>query len=169
MVILVDDKSLYPSGPGVQAIYLDIKLSPSVAERLPFVRWGLILFGVVCLLVGFIFMSLGARPVLGFMGLEVIFLYAAYRYCEGNARQSEHCTVSEQHFIIRTTDRNGGIRFARLDPRWTDLRLVSHERGNGLIVSSKGRSYRLGAFLDLAESLAVLEILDRALRRLPGG
>ena len=169
MVISVDDKTPHSSEPGVQTMHLEIRLTPAVADRLPFVRWGLSLFGVVCLLVGFVFMSVGAQPVLGFMGLEVVLLYAVYKYCEGSARKNEHVTVSEQHFIVRTTDRHGRLSLARFDPRWTDLRLASHERGGGLIVSCKGRTRRFGDFLDLAERDTVLDLLHRALRRVPGG
>ena len=167
MAILVDDNSPYPWEPGLHTIQLDIRLSPAVNNRLPFVRWGLLLFGVVCLLVGFIFMSLGAQPVLGFMGLEVVLLYAVYKYCEGSARQSEHVTVSEHHFIVRTTDRHGYLSLARFDPGWIDVRSGSPERGGGLIVSSKGRTRRFGRFLDPAECDKVLDLLNRAVCRVP--
>ena len=110
MAILVDYKSPYPSEPGSGIIQLDIRLFPAVTGRFPFVRWGLFLFGVVCLLVGLVFMFLGAQPVLGFMGLEVVLLYAVYKFCEGSARQSGHVTVSEDHFIIRTIDRHGCLK-----------------------------------------------------------
>ena len=167
MAILVDYKSPYPCEPGSGIIQLDIRLSPAVTGRFPFVRWGLFLFGVVCLLVGLVFMFLGAQPVLGFMGLEVVLLYAVYKFCEGSARQSEHVTVSEDHFIIRTIDRHGCLSLARFDPRWIDLRVVSHDRGGGLIVSSKGRTRRFGGFLDPAECDKVLDLLNRAVYRVP--
>ena len=167
MVILVDDRKPHPSGPSVQAMHLDIRLLPAVADRLPFVRWSLFLFGVVCMLVGLIFMILGAQPVLGFMGLEVVLLYAVYKYCERNARRSEHVTVSEQHFIVRTADRNGRLSLVRFDSRWAKLRLASNDSGGGLIIFSKGRTRRFGDFLDLAERDRVLALLNRALRRAP--
>ena len=169
MAILLDDKTVYPSERGMQTMQLDIRLSPAVTKRLLFVRWGLFLFGVLCLLVGLVFMSLGAQPVLGFMGFEVVLLYAVYKYCEGSARQCEHVTVSEKHFIVRITDRHGWQSLARFDPRWTGLRLVSHERGGGLIVSSKGRTCRFGGFLDPVERDEVLYLLQRALRQVTVG
>ena len=167
MAILVDNKSSYSNEPGLDTIQLDIRLSPAVSGRFPFVRWGLLLFGVVCLLVGLVFMFLGAQPVFGFMGLEVVLLYAVYKFCEGSARQSEHVTVSEDHFIVRTIDRHGCLSLARFDPRWTDFRIVSHDRGGGLIVSSKGRTRRVGGFLDPAECDKVLDLLSRAVWRVP--
>ena len=168
MAILVYYKSPYPGEPGSGIIQLDIRLFPAVTGRFPFVRWGLFLFGVVCLLVGLVFMFLGAQPVLGFMGLEVVLLYAVYKFCEGSARQSEHVTVSEDHFILRTIDRHGCLSLARFDPQWTDLRIVSHDSGGGLIVSSKGRTRRVGGFLDPVECGKVLDLLHHALGRVPG-
>ena len=167
MAILVDDRSPYSSGSNLDTIQLDIRLSPAVTSRFPFVRWGLLLFAVVCLLVGLVFMFLGAQPVLGFMGLEVVLLYTVYKFCEGSARQSEHVTVSEDHLIIRTIDRHGRLSLTRFDPQWTDLRIVSHDRDGGLIVSSKGRSRRFGGFLDPAECEKVLDFLNRAICRVP--
>ena len=168
MAILVDDKSPYPSEPGLHTFQLDVKLSPAITGRFSFVRWVLLLFGVVCLLVGLVFMFLGAQPVLGFMGLEVVLLYAVYKFCEGSARQSEHVTVSEDHFIVRTIDRHGCLSLARFDPHWTDLRIASHDTGGGLIVSSKGRIRRIGGFLGPAECDKVLDLLHRAVCRVSG-
>ena len=167
MAILIDNKSSFSTELGLDTIQLDIRLSPAVSDRLPFVRWVLLLFGVVCLLVGLVFMLLGAQPVFGFMGLEAVLLYAVYKFCEGSARQSEHVTVSENHLIVRTIDRHGCLSLARFDPQWTDLRIVSHDRGGGLIVSSKGRTRRIGGFLGPAECHKVLDLLHRAVCRVP--
>ena len=166
-MISVDHKKPQSMDPSVHNMHVDIWLSPSISDRLTFVRWSLLLFGVLCLLVGFVFMILGAQPVLGFMGLEVVLLYAVYNYCERNARQVEHVTVSEQHFIVRTTDRHGQLSLARFDPQWIDLRLATQERGGGLIIASKGRTCRFGGFLDPAERETVLDLLLCALRRAP--
>ena len=101
------------------------------------------------------------------MGLEVVLLYAVYKFCEGSARQSEHVTGSEDHFILRTIDRHGCLSLARFDPQWTDLRIASQDTGGGLIVSSKGRIGRIGGFLGPAECDKVLDLLNRAVCRVP--
>ena len=62
-------------------ILLEVILSPSVSCRLPVIRWILGLFGAICVLVGVVFALVGAQPVLGFMGLEIILLLDAYRFC----------------------------------------------------------------------------------------
>jgi len=144
---------------------LDLRLSPDVADRLPFVRRFLIFFGGVCLLVGGIFMSLGAQPVLGFMGIEVVLLYAVYKYCERNARQTDHVTVSGRDVIVRTTDRYGRQSLSRFDTQWSNLRTARRDdTGGGLILSSKGRSRRIGTFLDPAERQKVLDLVEGVLR-----
>ena len=163
-MISINDTSIQPSGLGNQNRCLDIRLSPAVADRLYLVRWFLFFFGVVCLLVGLVFMSLGAQPVLGFMGLEVVLLYFVYKYCERNGRQSEHVTISSDHLIIRITDRYGCVSLARFDPRWVEFRLASNAAGGGLIVTSKGRSRKFGNFLNLHEREMVLDLLKRTLR-----
>ena len=144
---------------------LDLCLAPDVADRLPFVRRFLILFGVVCLLVGGVFMSLGAQPVLGFMGIEAVLLYAVYIYCARNARQAERITASDRYIIVRTTDRLGRQSLTRFDTQWTSLKPAQgNDAGGGLIISSKGRARRIGAFLDSGERQKVLELVDDVVR-----
>ena len=45
---------------------------------------------------------------------------------------------------------------------------LSYDSGGGLIVSSKGRTRRVGGFLDPVECGKVLDLLHHALGRVPG-
>ena len=165
-MILVDSTDQGVPGASAYSLRLDIRLLPAMSARLPFVQRIFILFGAVCLSVGIVFMGLGAQPVLGFMGLELILLYAAYKCCIRNARHMEHVTVTENHLIVRKTDRYGSQSLIRFDPRWSNLRTVSTKLGTGLIIYSKGRAQNFGGFLDPFEHDEVLKLLDVALRRI---
>ena len=88
---------------------LEIFLSPSVSIRLSTVRWIFSLFGCMCALVGITFALIGAQPVLGFMGVELILIFSAYRFCVRNSRMAEHIILSAQNLILRRIDRFGNI------------------------------------------------------------
>ena len=61
----------------LDGLLLEVFLSPNIATRLSVIRWILGLFGATCVLIGVLFALVGAQPVLGFMGIEVVLLLCA--------------------------------------------------------------------------------------------
>ncbi len=148
-------------------ILLEACLSPSVAIKLSAVRWILSLFGCVCVLVGVTFALIGAQPVLGFMGIEVILLFAVYRFCVRNSRMAEQIILSGHSLLFRRIDRYGNISITNLEPLWLRIE-IGGAKGviRHIILASKGRTYNVGVFLTPEEKVVLLNTLQRALRKL---
>jgi len=148
-------------------IVLEAYLSPSVAIKLSAVRWILSLFGCVCVLVGITFALIGAQPVLGFMGIEIILLFAVYRFCVRNSRMAEQINLSGHSLLLRRIDRYGNISITNLEPFWLRVE-IGRARGvfNHIILASKGRTYSVGVFLTSEEKVVLLNTLQQALRKL---
>jgi uncharacterized membrane protein len=85
---------------------------------------------------------LGAWPVLGFMGLDVIALYIAFRVSVYRAQAYEEVALSPAVLHVRKVAPNGTSRDWTLNPRWLkivrqvdedygvlDLRLISGQIG----------------------------------------
>ena len=154
--------SYYPND-----ILLEVSLSPSVASRITTIRWILMLFGLLCLSVGLIFAANGAQPVLGFMGLEVILLYVAYRFCQRNTRMAEQIVLSSRNLIFRRIDRDGNISITNFEPFWLNVELVKIQGiSKHVTIGSKGRKKKVGAFLTPKEQLKLLNTLEQALESL---
>ena len=147
-----------------KSILLEAYLSPSVAIKLSAVQWILFLFGCVCALVGITFALIGAQPVLGFMGIEIILLFAVYRFCVRNSRMAEQIILSGKSLIFRRIDRSGNISITNFEPCWLRGE-IGRARGvfRHIILASKGRTYTVGAFLTLEEKIELLNTLQRAL------
>ena len=151
----------------VGGILLEAFLSPSVAIKLSTVRWILSLFGCVCILVGLTFAIIGARPVLGFMGIEVILLFAVYRFCVRNSRMAEQIILSGHSLLFRRIDRYGNMSITNLEPLWLRVE-IGTAKGvfRHIILASKGRTYNVGVFLTPKEKVVLLNALQRALKKL---
>ena len=151
----------------VGGILLEAFLSPSVAIKLSTVRWILSLFGCVCILVGLTFAIIGARPVLGFMGIEVILLFAVYRFCVRNSRMAEQIILSGRSLLFRRIDRYGNISIINFEPLWLRVEIgIAKGVFRHIVLASKGRTYNVGVFLTPGEKVVLFNTLQRDLKKL---
>lgn len=110
---------------------------------------------------------LGAWPVLGFMGLDVLLLWWLFRLSYRDGMLRETLTLTERNLAVTRVQPDGDLETWRLDPWWLrveidaaagdDCRLVLVSRGNRLVV---------GRFLPPAERLEVADALRAALAEL---
>ena len=91
-------ESMLKSAPGI--VYFDAELRPH--RRLSPNGFAIVMLSASILdfAIGISFMVAGAWPVLGFCGLELILLYAAFRLNYHSGRRCEHICLTD-----------GGLRF----------------------------------------------------------
>jgi uncharacterized membrane protein len=113
------------------------------------------------------FFLAGAWPVVGFLGLDVVLLWIAFRVAARRADRRErlHLTAT-----VLTIDRLApGTAPARqiLPATWLTVRLVErHGRASRLVLSTHGREVEVGQFLSTPDREAVAMRLRAALMRL---
>jgi len=108
----------------------------------------MLVLGAISLAVGVTFVSMGAWPVCGFFGLDVLLVYVAFRLSYRSARQRETLRLADEEFTVERVGIRGDRRFWRFQPFW--LRVVYEERpdeSNRLSLTSHGQSLAIGAFL----------------------
>ena len=124
------------------------------------------IFGASVLVMGLIFVVVGAWPIFGFLGLDVILIYVAFRLSYRSARAYEAVRLSPNALeVIKVTPKGQEWR-AVFQPHW--LRVAVREpveRDGRLIISSHGKSLEIGAFLSHPEKQDFAEALRRALER----
>src|SRR5690606_28881408 len=113
----------------------------------------LVLMGVVALMwlgTGAFFLSLGAWPVFGFFGLDVLLLYVAFRLNYRAARVREEVSVSRTALDILKVAPSGRSQAYRFNPFWTKFRVARHEEIGitAMAVEGEGRQVPIGAFLN---------------------
>jgi len=114
-----------------------------------------------------LFWSLGAWPVAGFMGGEVVLVIGLLRaHRRWSDRMSERITLAGRHLRVARTDRRGRLHAAELEAYWARAVLTPRPgRVSELRLAARGRSVEVGHFLAEADKTDLAHAVDRALRR----
>lgn len=125
---------------------------------------------VVSVLLGVAFALAGAWPVTGFLGLDVLLLYLAFRWCRRDARRAEVIQLDQGALTVRRIAPSGKSEKWRFEPYWVRVDIDDPPKRDSLIrLSSHGQSVALGAFLTPHERLEVADALRAALRPFKDG
>jgi uncharacterized membrane protein len=114
---------------------------------------------------GVVFWMLGAWPVFGFFGLDVLAIYWAFRVNFRRAAASEEITVTISELRIRRVSHRGQVMEWVLNPLWVQLDQKSHaEFGiERLYLVSRGRRVAIANFLGADEKASFAKALMAAL------
>src|SRR3569832_231017 len=120
---------------------------------------------VVSFAAGVVFLMMGAWPVLGFFGLDVLAIYWAFRVSFRRAKASEEIRVTPSELYVRRTSHRGHVMEFRFNPLWVQLDRKTHaEFGiERLYLISKGRRVAIASFLGAAEKESFSNALVAAL------
>ena len=125
----------------------------------------MILFGAVSFIAGMLFLVMGAWPVFGFFGLDVLLLYWAFRLNYRHAEAYEQVTVTCSELKIRKVSHLGRVREWVLNPLWVKLDKVEIEDFgiNRLFLISHGKKLAVATFLGPDEKADFAKELGKAL------
>ena len=121
---------------------------------------------VVSFAAGFVFLLMGAWPVLGFFGLDVLVVYWAFRINFRDARASEEITITPSELRVRRVSHRGHVVEWVLNPLWVRLDQKTHaEFGiEKLYLVSRGRRISVASFLGADEKASFAKALTAALQ-----
>lgn len=118
-------------------------------------------------IVGGYFFAIGAWPVFGFMGVEVLLLYILFKVNYREARAYETVDLTPSKFAVCKVDPKGQASHHDFQPHWLRVDMDDPpELHSQLTVSSHGKSLTLGSFLTPDERLEVAGEIRGGLRRL---
>jgi uncharacterized membrane protein len=117
------------------------------------------------------FVIMGAWPVAGFFGLDLLALYIAFRINFARAGAFEQVILTPIELLLRQVSHRGREREWRFNPLWTRLeREVHHEFGvQRLALVSRGQSVTVGQVLSADEKARFGDALGRALAEVKRG
>src|SRR3954463_4120224 len=125
----------------------------------------MLFLSAVSFVTGLVFLMMGAWPVFGFFGLDVLVIWWAFRvnFRRGNA--SEEITVTPSELRGRRVSHRGHVVEWVLNPLWVRLDQKTHaEFGiERLYLVSKGRHVSIGSFLGPDEKASFAKALMAAL------
>ena len=91
---------------------------------------------------------MGAWPVFGFFGLDVLLVYLAFKLNYKSGRIYEKILIASKKLIISRGFPSGKLQQWSLDPYWTKVELVNQNNNTQLIVSSGKKTVSIGSFLN---------------------
>lgn len=111
------------------------------------------------------FVIMGAWPVAGFFGLDVLALYVAFRLSFSRAAAFEEIVVTSVSLMLRKVSHTGAQAEWRFNPLWTSL-LRENDDEFGLLrlsLASRGQVVPVGDALSAAERESFAAALSAAL------
>ena len=107
------------------------------------------LLSVISFAAGLVFLIMGAWPVLGFFGLDVLAVYWAFRVNFRHAKATEEISVTPSELRVRRVSHRGHVVEWVFNPLWVQLDRKTHaEFGiEKLYLLSKGRRVSVASFL----------------------
>lgn len=132
------------------------------------VLMGAVTFGWI--VTGIFFVYNGAWPIFGFLGLDVLGLYIAFRLNYRAARAREEVIVSRTRLDIWKVSPSGRTEDHHFNPFWTRFAVKRHsEIGiTSMAVEARGQHVSIGSFLNPDDRESFAKAFSRALATAKG-
>jgi uncharacterized membrane protein len=116
---------------------------------------------------GMIFFSLGAWPVVGFLGLDVLLLWWALSSSLRDGRRFEVVTLWPDQLELRQVTPRGEEQLRRFDPHAVKLVIDRDldERTTALHLRTRDDDIEIGAFLNTDDKTSFAKVFGTALKR----
>lgn len=94
-----------------------------------------------------VMISQGAWPVAGFLGLDVLAVYVAFRLSYAQVRAFERFVIEGETLIVERVDKDGGRREWTFPAYWVSVWIDEGELSTTVTLRSHGRSLEVGSYL----------------------
>jgi uncharacterized membrane protein len=125
----------------------------------------MVFLSVVSFVAGVAFLLMGAWPVFGFFGLDVLVIYWAFKINFRSAQAREEISVTSSELRVRRISHRGHVAEWVLNPLWVKLDLEADEEFGieHLYLVSRGRRLAIASFLGPGEKASFAKALIDAL------
>jgi uncharacterized membrane protein len=125
----------------------------------------MLLIGGISFIGGLVFFLIGAWPVVGFLGLDVLLVYVAFRANFRAAKAYEQVTMTASELRVRKVSHRGKTAEWTLNPLWTRIDREMHEEFGLLRLYLVSRGWRrvVASFLGPKEKEGFAKKLSAAL------
>lgn len=121
--------------------------------------------GAVSFVAGVVFFVVGAWPVVGFLGLDVLLIFVAFKINFRHASVVESLRLTRDHLVVERVNHWGQKRTWEFTPAWLQVLVEDSAPRRGLVLRSHGESLAIGRFLTREELQDLADALRQALAR----
>lgn len=156
--------------PGREAVFV-ARIAPHRSLGQDGFRVMMVFVALVAAVVALRFILLGFWPVTGFLGLDVLGLYVAFRISYRRAGAFEEVRLTPLELLFRRVTHRGESREWRFNPLWTRLIRETHEEFGlqRLALVSRGERVVIARELSPGERAHFAEAFGSALSRVKRG
>lgn len=167
MSLSITALSVAPEFDQRDAIYMDAVLRPNRSLSNHGFRIVMLSLAAMSFFSGLAFLSIGAWPVIGFFGLDVILVYLAFKVnFKAGARECETVKVSAAQVAISKTCHRGKIGWWRVSPSFARVIVDEvNEYETQVTLSAGGASLPLATCLSSHERIEFAAALKEALKQ----
>jgi uncharacterized membrane protein len=120
--------------------------------------------GTISFVMGAVFLSMGAWPVFGFFGLDVLLIYVAFRLNYRSGRAYEIVELTPALLTLTLVEPSGRQKSFEFNPYWVRVRLSERPDGRtNLRIASHGREFEFARCLNDDERREFAHVLEGAL------
>lgn len=125
----------------------------------------MIFVGAISLVCGVLFLTLGAWPVFGFFGLDILIVWLAFRANYRAARAFEEVAVWPHDLLVRQVCPRGKVSEHRFNPFFARFNVDRHEEFGirRMWLAGEGRELDIGSFLNPPDRESFATAFSRAL------
>lgn len=147
-------------------VYLDALLQPNRSLSQPGFTIFMSVLAVLSFISGMAFLSLGAIPVVGFFGLDVLAVWIAFKVCFKYQKQWTRVRVTADHLRVDYQNPKGETSHIELPSAFARIELKKPLTANSWLTLAYGKqAYVIGRFLTVDERVSLAEAIQHALRR----
>ncbi|WP_289034942.1 DUF2244 domain-containing protein [uncultured Roseibium sp.] len=127
--------------------------------------------GAVSFISGIAFLAIGAWPVFGFFGLDVLLIWLAFRLNYASAKTYEEVVVSAHEIVVRKVGPGKRHQEFRFNPLWVRMSMtrLEDEGVTRLSLSSRGEHIDIGNFLNPEDRTSFAGAMANALATAKAG
>ncbi len=148
-------------------IILNIVLNPNRSLTKSTFYLIIILLLIISISVGFFFYTLGAWPVIGFFGIDILFFTLIFYFHNKSLKISERIILTKNEMIIekiKPFGKNLIVKFA--PPNWINITIKkSIYNKSRLIIHSHGSAIFVGDFLTKVEKIQLADSLKNEINK----
>jgi uncharacterized membrane protein len=151
--------------PADGKVYMDAELRPNRSLSAQGFRIVMLSMAAMSFVAGLGFLSIGAWPVFGFFGLDVVLVYLAFKLnFRAGARERETIRVTAKEVAISRTCYRGQVGWWHVSPMFARVQVEElNEYEAAVRLTAGGTSVPLATCLSSPERLAFADALKAAL------
>lgn len=130
-------------------------------------RYVIALFCVLATIPGIVFFSLGAWPIVGFLGLDLIAIGWALSASMKSGKQFEEVTLWPDELEVKQVAPSGKVELTRFNPFFVKLVIDRdfNERTTALHLRTRDSDLVIGAFLNPDDKASFAKVFGSALKK----